>query len=113
MHGVRRTHVPGALVDTRWQAKSHEFWIRRAENPSHAANGATDWCDLYVRTLTRLMPELTQFDIAKSMMRYMPPKYSAAFPFSVSSFFACLPRLPARSRPRPRWGTGTIVVPTW
>ena len=51
---------------------------------------------MLLRTLTRLMPELTQFDIAKSMMRYMPPKYSAAFALLSVSSYSRLPRPPAR-----------------
>jgi hypothetical protein len=52
------------------------------------------------------MPELTQFDIAKSMMRYMPPKYSAAFALLSVSSYSLLPRPPARI-------TATALLGNW
>ena len=53
-------------------------------------------CALYcVATAMRRMPELSAFDSAKSMMRVLPPKYTAGFArFSVSSMSRA-PRPPA------------------
>jgi hypothetical protein len=53
-------------------------------------------CALYcVATAMRRMPELSAFDSAKSMIRDLPPKYTAGFARLSVSSISRLPRPPA------------------
>src|SRR5437867_1133876 len=54
-------------------------------------------CDLYcVATPMRRIPELTQLDSGKSMMRNLPPKGTAGLARQSVRFLSRLPRPPAR-----------------
>ncbi|MNT16422.1 hypothetical protein D3C72_1515240 [compost metagenome] len=59
-------------------------------------------CDLYcVTTAMRRMPEFRQLDSAKSMMRNLPPKYTAGL---ARRSVSCL-----RREPRPPASTSAMV----
>jgi hypothetical protein len=63
-------------------------------------------CALYcVRTAMRRMPELMQFDSAKSMMRNLPPNGTAGLARRSVSYFSRLPRPPARTSAMERRGS--------
>ena len=104
VHRVGGAAVPVLLVDAllRRQQIDRSRSARRAGSSSRAAGGAAASAILYcVTTPMRRMPELTQLDSAKSMMRNLPPKYTAGLArLSVSCF---------RREPRPPASTSATV----
>jgi len=72
-------------------------------NPHARCRWRISECDLYcVSTPMRRMPELTQFDSGKSMMRYLPPIGTAGLARHAVRSFSREPSPPASTRARVR-----------
>ena len=77
-------------------SRSRNSFISGRRNDQPICRCRNRLCALYwVRTPIRRMPELTQFDIAKSMMRNLPPKNTAGLARRSVNCCKRLPRPPA------------------
>jgi hypothetical protein len=86
-----------------WSFDGMQFAMRdSSKRPSRKLQPRWTWrirlCALYcVQIPMRRMPELTQLESVKSMMRNLPPKNTAGLARRSVSCFSRLPRPPART----------------
>ena len=99
-------------------SRSTNSFISLFRNAQPRCRWRSRLCDLYcVITPMRRMPEFRQFDSAKSMMRNLPPKYTAGLARRVGQVASagCHGRRPAPA-PRRAWagrGSGPVRRASW